>query len=429
MSLMPLDFTASPLHDKKAQSQDTPPSRIPILALVAALALGFAALLPYVGIRFDYFPGDLIDGRLCMYLLEHGYKWLSGQAAHSFFDASFFYPVRGTLAYSDNYLGQLWFYAPWRWLGLDRETSFQAWFLIGFGLNFAAAAWVFTRLRFHWFAALLGAYIFTFSQVALAQTSAAHGQLLYRFAIPLAWYFLYRFLEGFSWKDLSLCLFFLAWQFYCSMYEGYFLMIFLAAFALMTAIRKPIIRNYLVQATPSSTTAQATVILGFLIAVGAVLRPYIQSAADQEFMAARRAELLTMLPRPISYLLSWPGSYETGWLFEHASVPMKHEHVMFVGLIPWACVIFLLVTTRRSGRHPAVAPAILALLSMIVLTLYVNGLSFYLLLVHMPVVPGIRSVTRCILILLLPFSIAVAQGVALCQRRFERSRKYVRVAL
>src|SRR5438128_3727277 len=117
-----------------------PHNRITILVWAVALLIGSFSVLPYVGYQFEYYPGDLIDARLFMYLLEHGYKWLSGHTPHSFLDAPFYYPVRGVMGYSENFLGQLPFYAPWRWLGLDRETSFQMWFVVGFLLNYLAAA-------------------------------------------------------------------------------------------------------------------------------------------------------------------------------------------------------------------------------------------------------------------------------------------------
>src|SRR5262249_6958062 len=152
--------------------------------------------------------------------------------------------------------------------------------LTGFLLNYAAAMWVLARLRFHWSAVLLGAYIFAFSQAALAQMG--HIQLHYRAAVPLAWYFLYQFLERFSWKDLLGCLFFLAWQFYCGIYDGYFLAVFLAAFTGVMAIRKPVIKNFLAQATRSSLARQGAVGVGFLIALVVLARPYVGATHDPQ---------------------------------------------------------------------------------------------------------------------------------------------------
>ncbi len=127
----------------------------------------------------------------------------------------------------------------------------------------------------------------------------------------------------------------------------------------------------------TSVAAQAAVLVGFLVVLAALARPYMNMAGDAQLAAARRQETIEMLPRPVSYLMSWPGNYETGWLYERADVPLRHEHAMFVGLIPWACVCYLLFTRKKSGLQFVVIPVILAMLGIVVLTLYVNGVSLY----------------------------------------------------
>jgi len=121
-------------------------TRFPALAVAISLVIGTLSAVPYLGYRFEYYPGDVLDARLVMYLLEHGYRWISGQTQGSFLDAPFYYPVRGVISYSENLLGVLPFYAPWRMLGYDRETAFQVWTAIGFLLNYSAAAWVMSNI-------------------------------------------------------------------------------------------------------------------------------------------------------------------------------------------------------------------------------------------------------------------------------------------
>jgi hypothetical protein len=390
-------------------------TRTPLWARAAALLIGLLAVLPYLGYHFEYLPGDLYDSRLNIYFLEHGYKWISGQTPHSFIDAPFFYPARRVLTYSDNLVGSLPFYIPWRWLGFDRETSFQIWVVIGFLVNYLSAGFVLKKLQFHWLAVLAGAYVFAFSQVAL--THLWHIQLHYRFAMPLACYFLWRFLEQFSWKTLAWCALFIIWQFCCSPYEGYFLALFLTAFFLATVARKRVFSAYVRQASAGSVAAHGVVTLGCVVALAVLLGPYMHGSNDPNLIKALRQETMQMLPRPVSYLVSYAGNLETGWLYSSVTLPLKYEHIMFVGLIPWVCVLFLLATARSSGRKPVVTAAILAMFGVIALTLYINGISLYLPLMHLPAVAGIRAVTRSILVLLLPFSIAVAQAVHLLRER------------
>jgi hypothetical protein len=67
--------------------------------------------------------------------------------------------------------------------------------------------------------------------------------------------------------------------------------------------------------------------------------------------------------------------------------------------------------------------------SLIVLTLYVDGTSLYFALMRVPGVVGIRAVTRSILVLLLPFSIALVQVVHLCVDKLQKTKKPLRFVL
>ena len=57
-----------------------------------------------IGFDFSYFPGDLGDGRLNLYFLEHAHKFFTGKIS-SFWEAPFMYPEPNVTAYSDNLLG------------------------------------------------------------------------------------------------------------------------------------------------------------------------------------------------------------------------------------------------------------------------------------------------------------------------------------
>ena len=67
-------------------------------------------------------PGGLSDSRFNMYVLEHGYRWLT-RLDKSFWTAPFFYPTPNTIAYSDNHLGSFLFYSGFRILGSSREIG------------------------------------------------------------------------------------------------------------------------------------------------------------------------------------------------------------------------------------------------------------------------------------------------------------------
>jgi hypothetical protein len=68
-------------------------------------------------------PGDLGDSRYNLYILEHGYRWLSGRDP-SLLSPTFFYPYPGTLFWSDTHLGTVIVYSAFRALGVSPYSAF-----------------------------------------------------------------------------------------------------------------------------------------------------------------------------------------------------------------------------------------------------------------------------------------------------------------
>jgi hypothetical protein len=109
-----------------------------IVAFSIGLTLGiYFITLNVLGVSLTHFPGDLGDGRLNLYFLEHAFKLFNGQLT-SYWDAPFMYPEKNVLAYSDNLLGSAPIYALFRWLGYDTFTSYQLWFICLSVLNYTA---------------------------------------------------------------------------------------------------------------------------------------------------------------------------------------------------------------------------------------------------------------------------------------------------
>src|SRR5437763_12330393 len=194
--------------------------RLGRLVLPAGLVVGLALVpLRVMGPSLHRIPGDLVDARFNNYVLEHGYRWLTGRDP-TFWDAPFFLPEPNVVAYSDCHLGTLPLYAPFRFAGAGRETAFQLWALTLFGLNYLSCAWVLRRLGFGRAAAAAGAYAFAFGLPAVGQIS--HLQLAPRFLVPPAFWLATQFLHRPSARvaaGLGACL---VWQFYFPIYVGYF---------------------------------------------------------------------------------------------------------------------------------------------------------------------------------------------------------------
>jgi hypothetical protein len=173
--------------------------------IIFILGLWLVVIRPF-GSSWVLVPGNLGDARLNNYILEHFFRWVSGLEA-DYWNAPFFFPYKNVLAFSDNLLGSAFLYAVFRWIGYDRETSFQIWYVIGFCVNYTAASYVLTRLRFNPIAITLGAFFFTFGLPMLAQEG--HAQLIYRFSIPLASFFLCQFFYTPKLKTLAMLVLFL----------------------------------------------------------------------------------------------------------------------------------------------------------------------------------------------------------------------------
>ena len=92
--------------------------------------------LTVTGFDLKFFPGDLGDARFNIYLLEHVHQYFTGQV-DDFWNAPFMYPEEEVISYSDNLIGSAPFYSIFRICNIDRETSFQLWYILMGVLNFS----------------------------------------------------------------------------------------------------------------------------------------------------------------------------------------------------------------------------------------------------------------------------------------------------
>jgi hypothetical protein len=154
---------------------------IPVLVgLIAGL---FLFTFNVTGFDFKFFPGDLGDGRFNLYLLEHAYKFFTGEISN-FWDAPFMYPESNVISFSDNLLGSTPLYSLFRLLGFDVYLSYQLWFVTVSVLNYLTAYYFLKYVFKNNYAAVLGAFIFAFS-LAL-QSQLTHSPTFPSFSIPLA---------------------------------------------------------------------------------------------------------------------------------------------------------------------------------------------------------------------------------------------------
>jgi hypothetical protein len=366
-------------------------------------------------------PGNLGDARFNSYLLEHFFHWITGRDG-SFWNADFYYPYPLTIAFSDNFLGNAFVYALFRAVGFAREDAFRLWYAAGFVINFAAADYALVRFGYSRLAAALGSFLFTFGLPVMAQEG--HAQLVYRFGVPLAVLTLEEFKSRRRLRQLVLVAFWTTWQFYCSIYTGYFLTLLLLALVLghslchgggpvagIQSLAFGVRRLWTSRATRARVAFLAVMAVPIALMV-VLLVPYVEVGRLYGFHR-QWAEIAMMLPRPASYLLAidsrfWPS---TGPLFD--TLPMWWEHAMFIGIGPFVAFA-VAVTLRLAGRtrwDRLFAPAALAVVILVLLTLWVDGHSAYRMLSWLPGPNAIRAVTRIVTVLLFPCGILLASSL------------------
>lgn len=303
-----------------------------------ALLLGLAVVpINLTGWGLDYFPGDIGDSRFNLYILEHGYKFLTGQIS-DYWNAPFMYPEPNVISYSDNLLGTVPLYGLFRLLGFKIFTAFQLWFISLFVLNYTCfyffAKWLFKNR----YAATVGAFVFAFSLAN--QAAMPHVQIMPRFFIPLAFWMILRFGEDFKPRYLFLSIFFITAELYTSIYLG--LLTFLSGGFLLLLISfsnlKKLISNFRV---PLWWIRISIGLLFNLALIYGLMYPYIERSETQP--PAPYPEILQSIPTPISYIYSKSGSLFWNFLSEIGNkLPFSYNQQLFPGGIAFLSFLVLL---------------------------------------------------------------------------------------
>jgi hypothetical protein len=372
-----------------------------------------AIVLFLVGIslffRLDQIPGGFDDARFNMYVLEHGYRWLT-RLDRLFWSAPFFYPAQNVITYSDNHLGSFLFYSVFRLLGAGRETAFQLWGITLFTLNYFVTWIVLRRQRFHPVGAIAAAYLFTFPFIMGIRIGFL--QLAPRFMVPVAFWMASRFLETGKGKYLHWFLAACAYQIYLGIYIGYFLILSISSFCLFLFLfgrRWNAINAYIKSADRSAIVRRAgeyaASCVGFVLVLLPLAIPYYQT--QRKIGPRYWEEIVPMIPRWQSYLHA-PESFLWGKLLHFGdSPPLPFEQALFLGVLPYLSIVaFVYLSWRR--RISAVGSEIrFAMLGVVlllaVLTLYCSGFTLYRYVwAYLPGAGGIRAVTRVGLVLIYP---------------------------
>ena len=391
--------------------------------VLAAFAVGFAALpLKTIGPAADHLPGDPADNRLNNYILEHGYRYVTGREA-SFWNAPMFYPAAGATRTSDAHIGMLPFYTAMRTLGMSPEGAFQGYFLLPFVLNFTAAAWGVRRLGFGPVAAAVGAYVFTFPLSLAGQL--AHAQLFPRFLVPPAIVFGWEFLrEPRSWRAGAAvgCV---VGQTYLSVYIGYFLALLMAGGLLSTILCRHSLpwRELMRPGRKAWTGRIAAAVVGAL-----ALSPLLYNHA-RGGGGAPRAMIRELAPEPRAWISPPSPAAVFPRVAESAGVKISYapEQQLLPGVLTLAALpVGLAILVRRGrldARWAAVATAAVTVLALALFVTRYHGVWLYEPLTRLPGVRGVRAVGRVVLVCLFPAGLvlgACAEALATALGRLGR---------
>jgi hypothetical protein len=405
--------------------------------LLLILGMWLVILRP-LGVHMALVPGDLGDARFNNYILEHFFRWVTG-ATRDYWNAPFFFPFQQTIAFSDNFLGSAPFYALFRWVGLDKVSAFQSWYILGYFLNFIAAGSVLWRLKLKPLAIGAGAFFFTFGLPLLAQEN--HAQLLYRFCIPLACFLLWRFYQAPRLQTLICLGAFIVWQFYLTIYMGIFLSLLLAVLFVLLPFfvtaqtflqRFAIWPRCLIESWSKAHLIERVLAIVVAVVLGFgfmfLILPYYHTSRIYGFSRSL-FEVYAMLPRIQSYLLADNSQLWGSIASFLPSFPLRWEHQLFPGLAVVVLVLAGIAWRFHTDNRMLAWLHFGAALTLVVLTLEVHGFSLYQLVWRLPGVSSIRAVTRIMLVVMWPLSIFIAWVVDGFILRFAQQRRWMQTGV
>jgi len=376
------------------------------LFMVAFISL---PLMQFKGLSI--MPGDIGDARLNNYFLENIFQFIIGNS-DSLWELPFFFPFPYVGGFSDNLFGSSPIYVIARFITGEPDTSFQIWFLFGYLANYSSAYYALRRLGGSALACSVGALIFSFALPTTAH--AGHAQLHYRFGIPLAIVFASEFLMKGSWSSLLFAGLWTVWQFYSGVYMGFFTLLLMSTMGVVFVVyqvtnRKCTIVQLVAEYVRSWKTLQyrrrAAIVVGLLLVVVSMIilfYPYLQVSHLYGFNRSWN-EIENMLPRVQSYILSDHSKlWGTSGKNIFTGLPMRHEHQMFVGVVPLLMVVLALVMGIGRDKEQHFMLMSWTLVGIIALTLYVGGVSFWYIFHGLPLASAIRAMTRLDQVLLFP---------------------------
>ena len=288
--------------------------------------------------------GDLRDGRLNNFTLEHFYRALIGEEK-SFKNANFFYPSPNVIMLSDNHWFLGFIYAFFRNLGFNSSKSFNFWILCGFFANFISAYYVLRKFNFSANSSAIGAYLFTFNQIILFKIG--HMQLNFKTFIPLTLLYSKQYFETLDFKYISYIILCIILQLLCSSYNGNFLALFVFIFFViyLSKFKKDDFHKIFPQKFSLKISIPILVLSIFVLTIYAL--PYLETRNIYNIKGPLKNEenfsLISLLTLSNSSLWNFITNY-----FSLKSLENYKENQFFFGIGLWLAILSLIFNKNIS---------------------------------------------------------------------------------
>jgi len=424
-----------------------------LLVLLGAIALIEWFFFQGVLLDFDKLIGDAGDARFNNLVLEHWFKVFQGREA--FFDLPIFYPVKGTLGYSDTLLLLSLPYALFRFFGCDLLVANKLTLILVHLVGSLGMVWLQVRfLRIEWPFAVIGLVLFSMGNAYFA--TGAHTQLYLVSLLPLLTALVLLFWENRHQNFGHMAPAFLGaiGLFFLTLISSYYVGYFSALFGFVVLVVQAWHHRRELKIAWSRTrdylfTNRLMVVLGALVALGLgslFLAIYLPTL--MEFGRRGLDEVRWMLPRWFDFFalpdknLLW-GDLQSKLVPFIRTRPYSGE--LYFGFPPITAVTLLMTVivlwrkrpragtlkgTAEDRGHRLSFALFLAVVCSMLLFVKVDGTSLWYAVSYLvPGAGGIRAVSRFSLILLFPVAIVVAFEAQKLIPRQWKTRSKVAVAL
>ena len=391
-----------------------------------ALLVGVIATLQYHSAQFlsafDIFFGDRGDARGFVYFLEHWYQSLLGKA--SLLNPGIFYPTKGTLAYSDLLFGFAAPYSFFRMLGFGMFTSTELVIILFTFLSYCVAfVLLYRTLGFSLIPSCAGALFFAFNSPKFNQLT--HLQLQYVLLLPLIFALVIMFAKRVETIDqrkatwlLSLAAVCLNVQLATAFYYAWYFALWTVLFLLLALVFRES-RNFIFvnawKFRRALLISAGVFLIGF-IPILLVYLPTVRAGAWYRFDF-----VMEMIPDWRALLSMGDGNYVWSWFYKRVVGEPRPstwgELMVGIGLVPslaWSAltVASVWLIKKREPRLVFLGVMILATSIFIVLGFKVGNHSLWQYVYqYFPGGGAIRAVSRYVIFLTLPMSIAFAYGL------------------